>query len=145
MAALPNVPNCIKLDITGTKATSPWAAIQYLRYAGPAPSTSDLNTVAQLVGNSWNTHFAAFMDTATNVGLITAVDLSSATGAGGSSNVVHVGSRPGTSLAGQVACVVSWHINLRYRGGHPRTYFVFGVAADIVNGHTWVDAPFRSG
>jgi hypothetical protein len=35
------------------------------------------------------------------------------------------------------ACVISWPVNRRWRGGHARTYLTGQVIADVQNGKQW--------
>jgi hypothetical protein len=48
-----------------------------------------------------------------------------------------VGTRTGATLGAQVAFVISGEIFRRYRGGHPRNYFPFGVDTDSYDARSW--------
>jgi hypothetical protein len=75
----------------------------------------------------------------TNVQLqqVFVIDLSSNTSPSAEVQVNHIGTRVGTSFTAQVACVSSWTIARRYRGGHPRNYWPAGVTADSVDHRQW--------
>jgi hypothetical protein len=141
MPPLPNAPNIVKVRLVGTNQTTIWNNILHLQYTGPAPSVADCQTVADAVMSAWGASIKALVNVNADLERVDIVDLTSATTSEGSSSLVPIiGTRVGTDLAAQVAGVVSWSANLRYRGGHPRNYMPIGVTADVVGGKSWITA-----
>jgi len=89
------------------------------------------------VGNAWNSAIAPIMNTSSALTEVVCIDLATSTGNEGAVTVNHVGTRTGAFLPAQAAVVFSWHIQLRYRGGHPRMYVPGGVTTDISAGRLW--------
>jgi hypothetical protein len=135
MPALPAVVNTIKATVHGRLNTTAYDNVFHLQYAGTAPSAANMATLATDVINLYNTSFISLLSvsSAETTGC-DVVDLTSATSASGTASVTTVGTRVGAPLTNQAATVISWHINLRYRGGHPRTYLPSGVQTDLVDG-----------
>lgn len=140
MPALPPVPGVLRLRLIGTKNTNPWNAVQYARYTGSPPSDADLQTVGTSVGTAWNNALAQIHSNTVALAQVEVTDLSALDAGVGIATTAHPGLRAGASTSNQVAMVASYKIHVRYRGGHPRTYYPAGVLADIQNGNTWVGA-----
>jgi hypothetical protein len=138
MPALPSVVNTVKATVHGTIGTAPYDNIFHLQYTGPAPTAADAITLATDVLNDYNTSFISLLGagTVTTTGC-DVVDLTSNTSSSGSASLITPGTRAGAANPNQVATVISWHINLRYRGGHPRTYLPGGMQADLQNTSHW--------
>jgi hypothetical protein len=66
-------------------------------------------------------------------------DLTNSAASQGSASATTVGTRSGTALSNAQAAVISWKVNMRWRGGHPRTYIPSTVSSDIVNGRLFTD------
>ena len=138
MPALPDVPAVVQIKLVGTRQGLPWNSVQHARYAGTAPSVGDLGTAAQAVGTAWANAMAVIHDPAVFLTNVIMTDLASKTGAVADASMNHAGTHPGTgSLPLNVALVQSYIIQVRYRGGHPRTYWPAGVPSDISVGHLW--------
>lgn len=140
MPALPPAPNCVLVRVKGIYGTSIFNNVLHLQYTGGAPTTADLSTLATSINSAWTTNFAPLMPIGVNVTGIDLADLTNPAAAAGSFTVTSTGSRAGTIMNAATACCVSWIINSRYRGGHPRTYFPFGVAGDTGSTRTWSSA-----
>lgn len=67
-------------------------------------------------------------------------DLTTDMGAQNSVRVTHIGTRGGTKLPAEAAFVTSFEIPRRYRGGHPRSYWPFGVEGDVDTPNQWTSA-----
>src|SRR5262245_23053982 len=120
----------------------------FLQYTGNAPIAGDLNSISVQAGNAWNASFAGLVNTSAALTEVICQDLASDMGQQGNAVVNHVGTRAGALIPVNVACVLSWHIARRYRGGHPRSYAPFGVGADVSAGHLWntgAQQAFQSG
>jgi len=137
MPRLPDVPNVLRLVLSGSKQGQPWAAVQYARFTGASPGSAELATAAAAVGTAWQSALAQIHTAEVLLTSVTCIDLTRLDAAVGSASMNHAGSRVGTALPNQVALVASYKINVRYRGGHPRTYWPAGAQADITNGRLW--------
>lgn len=138
LGPLPDAAQIIQATMLGTKNSYPWVNVLYLQYSGTAPDVSALNSVATSIGNAWNTNFASLADTTVIMNEVKLIDLTNRGSAiSDVTGMNHPGTRAGTNLTNQVAAVVSWRINHRYRGGHPRSYMPFGVLGDVTTGRTW--------
>jgi len=137
MPALPAATNCLRIKLVGTNQGTLWNNIIYTQYTGTAPQIADLATIATGVGGAWTTNIAPMCATTVALSSITVSDLTSPTAAQADNTVASSGTRTGQALLTNAACVVSWSVNLRYRGGHPRSYFPAGVQADTTAGHLW--------
>lgn len=140
MPPLPPAAQCLKVRLVGTKTSLTWNNVLHVRYAGPAPTATDLVTFGTAVGTLWNTAIAPICPADVTLTEVDVVDLTSATSAAGTASVTHAGTRVGSGLGGQVAVVTSWLQSLRYRGGHPRTYWPGGTGADLQDGGHWTGA-----
>lgn len=136
----PDVPAVVHFVMRGTKGGTSWANKGYLQYSGPAPAVADLATVGTAIANAWNTDFAPICPAGVVLTTIDLQDLTSRLAARNSVTVSHAGTRTGTEMPNQVALVISWLINRRYRGGHPRTYLPAGVLEDVTSARLWAGA-----
>lgn len=129
MPPLPAVPNVCKVIVSTLRSDANVENIFHVAYTGSPPSTSQLSTY-------WSTAFDPAIQTLYNAegstdltgDTIELIDLSSDTGASFTGTLVVTGVRTGDFAPASAAVVVSWTIDRRYRGGHPRTYFPFGTA-----------------
>jgi hypothetical protein len=139
MTALPDVPKVVRVSMTMTLDEDLGARCSfYKRYSGTPPTNTQLDTFCSDIANLFNT---ANMDTLMNDGyalvLTEAIDLSSSTAAVGADATNVAGTRTGDGVPADAAVVVSHKISRRYRGGHPRNYWPFGVAADLDDAQKW--------
>jgi hypothetical protein len=123
-AQLP-VPGVARVTVTGTASGIPVVNVFHVRKTGGAvtPYTdAALDAIANLVGASWDSRIASFLNVAYTAGSTQSVDLGS--------DISHVGFRANTGngissgphVPQSLCCCVSWKIARHYRGGHPRTY-----------------------
>lgn len=136
MPALPNTDHVIELKAYGPAQGGKWLIRQHFRYAGGRPTSTDLLTAANTLKTAWGTNFAALHVAGNNLTNIILTDLTDKTGATATSTGAPIaGTRVGVALPVSVAVTVSWPIDRRFRGGHCRSYFAIGVAADVVTGN----------
>jgi len=107
------------------------------RYSGTAPSNADLATFCAAVGTAWGANLKSLMDTGGALLEVDAIDLSSSTGAGGSSVSTISGTRGASFIGGSSCLVTSYRIARRFRGGHSRGYWPFGIQTDLNDRNTW--------
>lgn len=140
MPALPDAPSCIRLRVVGADNGAPWNNIFHLQYSGGSPTVANLNTLCGSFLSAYNAQFAALLNPVVTITSADAADLTNAGAASGSATSAGVGTRTGTPLPTSACAVISWKINNRYRGGHPRTYVPAGNVADVLVGRTFTDA-----
>jgi hypothetical protein len=140
MPPRPAVDKVLKIEFTGIYASSRWANIMHAAYAGSAPSVADLNGMASDLADLYELQFLSLVSETVDLTEIKVTDLTSDTAAVGLWTGSKLGTGTGTPLPANVALVVSWAIARRYRGGHPRTYFIGQETADQADVNTWKDA-----
>lgn len=140
MPPLPPAQNIVRIRLKGGNQATVWNNVLYLQYVPPAPAVADLTTLMNGIATAWLTNFAPLCNVSTALTGIDAADLTSSLASTGSISTSQVGTRAGQAMPASVACVASWLINRRYRGGHPRSYFPFGIITDTQNGRQWTPA-----
>jgi hypothetical protein len=115
----------------------PWGNVQYYRYTGGPPAPADAAAIAAGISTNWNADVAGLCNTSIRLQKVTVTDLSSTAGAEGTSVNVHAGTRAGVQLPANSAVLISYPTANRYRGGHPRTYLLAGVAGDTADAAHW--------
>ncbi len=140
MPALPVVPNVIKFTVEGTTPAHNWVNVLHWSFTGGPPLAADLNNCCDQLGGLWDTNFTPLMLTSATIAKTTAVDLTSAMGAGSELAVGVNGSRGTAELPGSSSVVVSKTTARRFRGGHARSYILAGIATDMATTSTWAGA-----
>lgn len=140
MPDLPNVANVLRIRLIGTLNASPWNVVHYAKYAGTAPTDAELQTVGTAVGTAWLNSIGVQCNPVVALRQIEVEDLSSKEAGVGVASVNHIGTKAGSPNPNSVACVASYKIHVRYRGGHPRSYWPMGNQADIQAGRLWTAA-----
>lgn len=140
MPPLPAAPNIVRVAISGTNQTMPFQNVIHMRYAGAAPDVTALNGLCTAMLSAWSTNFGPLCQAGVALTGAIAQDLTNAAAAQGGATSSAAGTRTGTAMPVNIALCATWRINLRYRGGHPRTYLPAGVVADTLSGHLWQDA-----
>jgi hypothetical protein len=140
MPPLPDAPGIVRVRVAGSVDTEVFNNIFHLQYTGGAPTTANLNAVCAAVLTAWQTNFKALCPASVVLSGADAQDLTTALSATGAATDTTAGTRSGTAFPNSVAACITWKINVRYRGGHPRTYLPAGVLADLQSGNRWTDA-----
>lgn len=112
----------------------------YVRYSGTAPTDSELANFTDDVSGFYGSSLKGLQQTGYALIEVEATDLSSPTAAFGATGVSIAGTRDGGPIGAGEAVVISYEIQRRYRGGHPRGYFPFGVSEDLQTQQTWAAA-----
>ena len=138
MAALPPVPNVLRVAISGTCDTFNWLNALHFGYSGGAPSPTDLETLCNGLGENWSATVTPLQDVHTILQTIEATDLTSSTSAQYTLEGIDLpGTRDGSFLPADACALIDYPINRRYRGGHPRTYLCVGVQGDLTDRAHW--------
>lgn len=140
MPPLAPVPNVLKAQLHWSLAGAPdMQTVLHFRYAGGPPTPTDALALATDIYNAM-APVATYWSSDINLSECVVTDLSSATASVGT----HSGSTPGLRTPGGLdngtALVVNYHIDRRYRGGKPRSYFPFGVGSDMTTRRSWDSA-----
>jgi hypothetical protein len=109
----------------------------FIAYAGTAPDVGDLETFANAVITAWVSDLASLVPNECALINCEVIDLSSDIGAVASVTTSHNGTRGTTQLTAATALVSSYTILRRYRGGHPRGYWPFGLETDLADAQDW--------
>ena len=141
MAPLPDVPKVVKVAVILSDSINTDIVTRfYLRYSGSAPDSAALDTFAATVKSEWAADLAGDVNEAYNLIRVECTDLTTPTSAIG----LWSGSQPGTATGdmtpADAAMVVSYTIARRYRGGHPRGYWLAGESTDLNDPQHWTSA-----
>lgn len=141
MPPLPVPGDILKVDcnlalFSGLSALSRY----FIAYSGGAPDAAELVTFTAALNTAWNANLKALCSSEVYLVSHEATDLSSDTGASGLTPDSIQGTRAGEALPADASALVSFEIARRYRGGHPRGYWPFGVGADLLSTNTWESA-----
>jgi hypothetical protein len=138
MAALPDASGVVRVTLQLGMGGQPNNITRFfIHYTGTAPSTSDLNTFATAIRTAFGTNLKSLMTTAYQLTSVTALDLSTTSSPVGSDSTAVSGTRAGANIPASAAVVTSYKIARRYRGGHPRGYWPFGVTTDLGTEQQW--------
>lgn len=140
MPALPDAPAIVRVRVVGSVNGSVFNNIFHLQYSGSAPSVANLNALCTDVLTAWQTNFKSLVPSTVVLASADAQDLTNSSAAAGSATDTTAGTRAGTPLPNSIATCITWHINNRYRGGHPRTYLPGPCIADVTGGNRYTDA-----
>lgn len=120
-----------------------WANSLWVRNGNAtSPDTSDLQDLA---ADIWGAYVSTFMDHLSGFTHLTGVDLIYYGSAGGEDGFNYeaeaTGQSTNTTAPMNVACCISWKVQQRYKGGHPRTYLA-GIPADVIEDPTTFTSAF---
>jgi hypothetical protein len=134
---LPDVP-CVRVRLIGEDPNAnDWGVRFYLSYSGSAPSGANCTTLAGDIATAWGAHLNSLLSANALFNEVDVLDIATDSGFSGQAAPATAGGRSGTSLPAQVAANIEYGIARRYRGGKPRSYFPFGVDADMANVAQW--------
>lgn len=138
MPPLPNVPNVMKVRlIWGVNAPVNIGTNLFWSYTGGPPASADCTAIAGGISSAVASDLLSLLSSAYSLQEVICTDLSSASGAVGLNTTGHLGTRTGANVPVSNCTLIDYLINRRYRGGKPRSYFPFGVDADLFNQRTW--------
>jgi hypothetical protein len=109
----------------------------FVRYSGTAPTNADLATFDAAIATAYGTNLKSLADTGQIMNEVSSQDLSTATAGVDDSTVSVAGTRGASFIGASSALVASYRIARRYRGGHPRGYWPFGIQTDLNDRNTW--------
>jgi hypothetical protein len=136
--ALPDVAKTIRMSWKHTYSlNSDVVSRFYISYSGSAPTTGQLSTLNTTAISGFATYAKPMMHADVELIQLESTDLSTPSSAQVITAASETGSRAGNVLAADAAMVTAYEINRRYRGGHPRGYWPWGVEGDLTNAQQW--------
>lgn len=136
-APLKPVPNVLKIVIGGSQSGRIWANVLHFRYSGGPPTNGDCSSLAAQITIKWNTNMAPECPSPIVLTKVTVTDLTSPTAGGGEATANYAGTRGDDVIGANTAMLVTYPLQLRYKGGHPRSYLLVGGNADNLDGDQW--------
>jgi hypothetical protein len=142
MAPLAPVAGVVRHVLEGTNGSRNWANVFHVQYTGDLPSVPSLNGMAGEINTALSSGLAAYMHEDTTIVQSVSTDLSSDTGNQVVSSILVPGTLDAAPLPSSAAFLVNYNSSFRYRGGHPRSYYILGDTASLLNSQTWTAAFF---
>ena len=106
-----------------TVNTKPAYNVGYLHFTGTSPTGPDCTALATSISTIWNTRIKPLVNPDVTLSGVEVMDVSTRTGAVGSVTVSILGTASSSGACpNNVALVLSFPVNYRYRGGHCRMY-----------------------
>lgn len=143
-APLNPVPNVLRVTLEGFVDTSAantlWANVLHFTYGGTAPDNVSCTSIANQIASTWAAAVASLCPSPTTLQVVTVTDLTSSSAGEGEALVVHAGTRGDDSIPANAAVLISYPSQIRYRGGHPRTYLYCLGNADLQGATNWSTA-----
>lgn len=145
MAVLPAVPQVARIQLHQTYGSDSNVMNTFHAKFTGSPQEADLNAWAVAVKQSWVTHLSGMVMPSLILNGVVITDLSSSNGATGSDIENNAGGNvSSTGVPGNVAMVMRFQINRRYRGGHPRQYISGLPNADLEDEDHWSAATINN-
>ena len=142
MPALPNVANCVRVDLKGTLDNgAPWQNRLFYAFTGTM-TQADLTTWANAIITRFTNvtgPIALFCASYTFTG-VELTDLTTVSSPQVAVSTAVAGGHSGTAVPNGVAAVISFRTARRYRGGHPRIYLGGLPAGNLTNADSWSTA-----
>jgi hypothetical protein len=142
MAPRPPVAGVVRHVLEGTNGSRNWANVFHVQYSGALPSLDSLDAMAGVINTALSSGLAAYMHENTTIVQSVSTDLSSDTGNQSIQSILVPGSLDAAPLPSSAAFLVNYNSSFRYRGGHPRTYYILGDTASLLNSQAWTSAFF---
>jgi hypothetical protein len=125
MPALPSPGQVLKVQVgwsIGGDTSN--ANVLHYAYSGAAPTSTDCIAIASRLLNTPPNGYLALCPISTVLTSVAVTDLATNTGQQGLTTGSHPGTTPAnTIMPASAALLMSFKVNARYRGGHPRAYF----------------------
>lgn len=132
----------LRASINGAIAAGRWANVFWVRNGGGStPSDGDLEEFAQAFYGYWSLRFLPFCNSQViQEGCVVNYYGGSGFQIGSQWVTNSTGTLSGAPISAQVSTGISWHVQQRYRGGHPRTYLPPGDSSLLQTATRWTDA-----
>lgn len=136
----PNPPaHVARLTVEGASAGVVWANIFWIRNGGgQSPGVTDFQAFLADVGQSYNDHFSQNFYVGVTVADVAGIYYGPTGGdLGGEYALNTVGSKASNPMPNNAATCISWHVQQRYKGGHPRTYLPITDISSQQDARSW--------
>jgi len=137
MTARPFVANVVKIEYFGTTGFYNWAVIHHCNWSGASPSVAALDSFATTLGTLWGTDMKAEYGSALFLNTVTITDLTNALGNQGVASPNIAGTAASANTAQNAAILVNYPSSIRYRGGHPRSYYPGAASNTLADDTHW--------
>lgn len=138
MPALPEVANVVRIDLQWEVGEDHNIITRlHSGYTGSEPNTADCSTLAGEINTVVEAELRSLLPIPAIYQSCRVTDLANPSSGDATVTAAVAGTRTGTQLPAGVCTLVNYSISRRYRGGKPRSYFPFGVAADQSDSQTW--------
>jgi len=133
------VPGVAQLVLSGTFLTQPWACVWHFAFDNNQSNwtQTEIQSLAAATSQAWGNHAVAISTTEVTLRTTTATDIGSATPVIGIDSNQHVGAIAGGTQTASTCAMMSFHINARYKGGHPRCYLPWGAPLNQSSEYQW--------
>ena len=139
MAKQPFVPvdRVLRIRLAGSYQTSIWVNGLAAQYIGAPPDNTQLTTLATSIRQAWSTAWSTVLIAGTVLNSVQVWDISSDSGAiGTSTSPVSCTGTASSLIPVNSAVVLTYRVQSRWRGGHFRTYMVPRNLSDLTSGRT---------
>lgn len=133
------VPGVAQAVLSGTFLTQPWACVWHFAYDNSTASWSqtEVQALATDLRLAWAAYAAPLCTTEVTLRQVTATDIGSTTPVVGIDSNVVTGAVAGGTQTSSTCALMSFHINARYKGGHPRAYLPWGAPLNQSSEYQW--------
>lgn len=112
----------------------------YFTYTGSAPSDATCLLIAEQMWLAYSNYLTPLLSSDNALQGVDVIDLTSSTAGAAEYLARSAGTASPADLTAATCLLVNASILRRYRGGKPRSYWPFGVAADLTNPSEWSTA-----
>lgn len=117
-----------------------WANVFWCRNGqGQTPGLSDLQAFLSDFGSKYWSAFGGFMHQGVNTVKVVGLYYGPSGGdLGTEATLTHTGSAAGAGLPNNASTCISWKVQQRYKGGHPRTYLPPPGGDSLADSRLWL-------
>ncbi len=108
-----------------------------LHYSGTAPTTAALTTFCGIAGSVYGSSLSGLLNTGAELVAATAVDLANPDTPEGEAAIGTAGTLPGVAVPDNVAFLLNFAVNRRYRGAKPKMFLPFGSDEYVSTPQSW--------
>lgn len=139
LGPLPPVASTLRIVIGQQAASRAVVNILHWQYTGTPPSNATCAAIAASFQAGWQNNISSLQISTTTLNSVIVTDLTSPTA--GEGEVVLAtpfpGARGDDPIGNNTSMLISYAVNGRFRGGHPRTYLNAGGHSDIQDPAHW--------
>jgi hypothetical protein len=141
MPALPVVPNVARVEyLFAQSADQDVLTRTFWNYTGGSFSSGNAADMATAIVTALGDEPAQYLSQQAAFTGVRVTDLASDTAGDGTATASVAGTRGNAFLPADACAVANYTIDRRYRGGHPKGFWPFGVAGDLSNEQDWTES-----